>query len=515
MPEKILIIDDDESYCSLLHEMLLEVNGTFDIFDTDTIENGREVIYREDPDVIFLDLQFDKKYKGSISLLEEISAQRREIPIVLMSNYADMATELAEAIGAYDFMKKPPEPERLKYIVQNALRQRQLEKENAQLKQQLVDQGRWLSQKYPEIVGRSPEFLKALRDVEIVASSDATVLLTGENGTGKELFARAIHRSSLRSSRQLIIRAVPEIAREGNLLELELFGRVENYPNVGDSDSPGLFEKADGGTLFLDEIAGVPLEVQKRFLRTLQEKVVIRMGDPDETPISVDFRLVVATNRDLSQEVREDRFREDLFYRINVFRISIPPLRARKEDIPFLVHFFLSEAVPGQPRSISGEALKRLMDYDWPGNVRQLKSVIESAVLRARYARRERIEADDLSEETMMETRDPGVEQEPVSREIYPPAAPKKCSLEEEMVIRALQKIVQEDDRWTGISTKDIRSAMRAFFPQANGLSGRKIGALLTRLGLADSRERTYLGYVYSILPERIQTLMQEYSIKT
>jgi DNA-binding NtrC family response regulator len=513
LPEKILIIDDDKSYCSLLHEMLLEVNGTFEIFEADTIEDGREVIYREAPDIIFLDLQFDKKYKGSISLLEEISAQRREIPIVLMSNYADMATELAEAIGAYDFMKKPPEPERLKYIVQNALRQRQLEKENAQLKQQLVDQGRWLSQKYPEIVGRSPELLKALRDVEIVASSDATVLLTGENGTGKELFARAIHRSSLRSSRQLISRAVPEIAREGNLLELELFGRVENYPNVGDSASPGLFEKADGGTLFLDEIAGVPLEVQKRFLRTLQEKVVVRMGDPDETPISVDFRLIVATNRDLSQEVREDRFREDLFYRINVFRISIPPLRDRKEDIPFLVHYFLREAVPGQPRSISGEALKRLMEYNWPGNVRQLKSVIESAVLRARYAQRERIEADDLSEETMMEMH--GIEQKSTYKDIYPPEAPKKCSLEEEMLIRALHKIVQEGDKWTGISTKEIRSAMKAFFPQANGLSGRKIGALLTRLGLADNKERTYLGYVYSILPEHIQTLMREYSIKT
>jgi transcriptional regulator with PAS, ATPase and Fis domain len=287
-----------------------------------------------------------------------------------------------------------------------------------------------------------------------------------------------------------------------------LFGRVENYPNVGDSASPGLFEKADGGTLFLDEIAGVPLEVQKRFLRTLQEKVVVRMGDPAEMPISVDFRLIVATNRDLGQEVREDRFREDLFYRINVFRISIPPLRARKEDIPFLVHSFLSEAVPGQPRSISGEALKKLMDYHWPGNVRQLKSVIESAILRARYARREHIEADDLSEETMMEMH--GIEQE-----IYSTAAPKKCSLEEEMVIRALHKIVQENDRWTGISTKDIRSAMKDFFPQANGLSVRKIGALLTRLGLADNRERTYLGYVYSILPERIQTLMQEYSIKT
>ncbi len=515
MPEKILIIDDDKSYCTLLHEMLLEVNDTYEIFDTDTIEDGREAIYREDPDVIFLDLQFDKKYKGSISLLEEISAQSREIPIVLMSNYADMATELAEAIGAYDFMKKPPETERLKYIVQNALRQRQLEKENAQLKQQLVDQGRWLSQKYPEIVGRSPELLRALREVEIVASSDATVLLTGENGTGKELFARAIHRSSLRSSRQLISRAVPEIAREGNLLELELFGRVENYPNVGDSASPGLFEKAGGGTLFLDEIAGVPLEVQKRFLRTLQEKVVVRMGDPHETPISVDFRLIVATNRDLSQEVRENRFREDLFYRINVFRISIPPLRARKEDIPFLVHSFLSEAVPGHPLSISGEALKKLMGYDWPGNVRQLKSVIESAVLRARYARRERIEADDLSEETMMEMPEPGIEQEPISQEIYPPEAPIKCSLEEEIVLRALHKIVQEGDKWTGISTKDIRSAMRNFFPQANGLSGRKIGALLTRLGLADNRERTYLGYVYSILPERIQTLMREYSIKT
>jgi two-component system response regulator HydG len=515
LPEKILIIDDDKSYCTLLHEMLLEVNGTFDIFDTDTIEDGREVIYREAPDVIFLDLQFDKNDKGSIRLLEEISAQRGEIPIVLMSNYADMATELAEAIGAYDFMKKPPEPERLKYIVQNALRQRQLEKENAQLKQQLVDQGQWLSQKYPEIVGRSPGLLKALRDVEIVASSDATVLLTGENGTGKELFARAIHRSSLRSSRQLISRAVPEIAREGNLLELELFGRVENYPNVGDSASPGLFEKADGGTLFLDEIAGVPLEVQKRFLRTLQEKVVVRMGDPAETPISVDFRLIVATNRDLSQEVREKRFREDLFYRINVFRISIPPLRARKEDIPLLVHSFLREAVPGQPRSISGETLKKLMDYEWPGNVRQLKSAIESAVLRARYAGRERIEADDLTEEIMMETPDQGVERESTSREIYPPAAPKKCSLEEEMVLRALHKIVQEDDRWTGISTKDIRSAMRAFFPQANGFSGRKIGALLSRLGLADKRERTYLGYVYTILPEHIQTLMREYSIKT
>jgi transcriptional regulator with PAS, ATPase and Fis domain len=276
---------------------------------------------------------------------------------------------------------------------------------------------------------------------------------------------------------------------------------------IGAIGLPALFEKANHGSLLLDEIEGVPLEIQQRMLRPLQEKTIVRMGDPLEIPIAVDFRLITTTKRNLEQEVRNGHFREDLFYRINVFIISVPPLRERMEDIPLLACQFISREP--EVDFISDNALDMLMKCSWAGNVRQLENVIKSASVKARYAKRNFINIDDLSDELIAEI--------PHSNNILPDIDPldSAYSLEEEAILRALADIVIKNKQQLDISTNDIRKAMIPYLPQAEIFSGQRISAILRKLKLIgeDNTKHTESGNVYTIPLAKIKPLIQHYNI--
>jgi DNA-binding NtrC family response regulator len=518
--ETILIIDDKaDCHDELKRFLKQESYRIISIYDPDEWET----VCNEGIDLAFLDIRFDNDEIRSFQLLKKLCTEWSDIPVVMISSYGDIPKAVrATKIGAFDFLEKGTyKRDDILKVVRNALDKRRLSKENARLRKLIVGQKHLLNTKYPEIVGESPKISEVLNSIEILSQSksDVPVLIFGESGTGKQLVAEAIHRNSHRANGPFIDQSVLDIPREGNLTELELFGRVKGYPNIGDNAAPGLFEKADKGTLFLDEIAGVPLEVQQRFLKTLQEKFVIKMGDTKNTPINVDFRLITATNRDLKQEVGEGRFREDLFYRISVFLIVLPPLRERKEDIPALLYFFLHKYGQNQVDSISDEVLGVFMKYNWPGNVRELAHVVEASIPRTQYAKRKCIEIEDLppyliGEISNFENQCLIIPEE-LKNDVIPPSSPKKCSLEERSLLLALKEITQI--KRIDISTNDIKEAMIPYLPEAIDFKGRRIGSLLRKLGLVtkENTKRAEVGYVYTILPEKIQVLIEEREIQS
>jgi len=382
MKRRILIIEDEEKLARVLELELVSAG-----FEVERVSSAEQALpLAERADLVLTDLRLPGM--DGLELLNLLRRQDARLPIIVMTAYGtvEKAVEAMKA-GAADFLMKPFSLDHLLVVVSKALEFAALRDENRRLREEL---GRRYS--FDNIIGRSPAMQEIFATILRVAPSRTTVLLAGESGVGKDLIARAIHYHSPRRDRPFVkinCTAIPE-----NLMESELFGYEKGAFTGAVTSKPGKFELADTGTVFLDEIGDVPAPVQVKLLRVLQERELERLGS--NKTIRVDVRILAATNRDLRAALEEGAFREDLYYRLNVFPINIPPLRERKEDIPFLVEHFikkLSGETGSRVRSVSDEALRKLMDYHWPGNVRELENVIERSLL---LATGERLEASDI-----------------------------------------------------------------------------------------------------------------------
>ncbi len=337
--------------------------------------NGREAlaaIHHELPALTLLDLQMPQM--GGMELLRALRRDGIDLPVIVITAYGsiEMAVE-AMREGAYDFLPKPFDPKHLEIVVRKALERRQLVESNQLLREALAARS-------PEILGNSPSIQRAIEIARKVAPTNSTVLLLGESGTGKEVFAQAIHRWSPRKDRPLVI--VNCVALSEALLESELFGHEKGAFTGAHQTKRGKFELAHGGTVFLDEIGDMPAGLQAKLLRVLQDHTFERVGGT--RPIRADIRVIAATNRDPDKAVRDGRFREDLFYRLNVVRITLPPLRDRKEDLPVFVQHFVTRYAAETKKDVRGvnqDAIALIAAQAWPGNIRELANVIERAVV--------------------------------------------------------------------------------------------------------------------------------------
>ncbi len=371
--EKILIVDDERSMCQFLSIMLRKEG-----YRITTVNNGKKALERirsERFDVVLTDIKMSGM--DGIEVLTEIKKIDPSIPVVIMTAYASQKTAIdAVNRGAFHYLIKHAKNEEIKMVVRNAIDMRKVRVENNLMRRQLKR-----SSDIRTIIGKSEEIMKVFKMIDKVADTDSTILIYGESGTGKELIARAIHFRSKYANNPFVsinCGALPE-----SLLESELFGHVKGSFTGAIRDKEGLFKVAQGGTFFLDEVGETSPTIQIKLLRVLQEKEIIPVGGTN--PIKVDVRLIAATNADLERAVKEERFRADLFYRLNVIPIHLPPLRARKDDIPLLVAHFLKKfnenLPPEKQKTISKEAMDLLMNYSWPGNVRELENLIERAVI--------------------------------------------------------------------------------------------------------------------------------------
>ena len=371
-PASILIIDDESEIRESL-ETLLELEG----YRVDAAESGEDGLARiagQPFDLVLLDLALPGK--NGLEVLAVIRERDPQLAVIMITAYGTVENAVnAMQAGAANFIQKPWDNEKLLADVRTVIARRRVEEENVQLK-------RALTQRYnfQNIVGQSEPMLRILDLVGQVAPSRSTILIQGESGTGKELIAKAIHMNSPRKDRPFV--PVNAGSMPTDLLESTLFGHVKGAFTSAVVSKKGLFEVADRGTLFLDEIGTMSLETQAKILRVLQDRKFMHLGGVHE--LQVDVRVIAATNVDLKKLVQEGRFREDLFYRLNVITIELPPLRNRREDIPLLVEHFLLRfcAENGHsPKQVSTDALRPLMDHDWPGNVRELENVVERAVV--------------------------------------------------------------------------------------------------------------------------------------
>ncbi len=381
---RILIIDDDRSMCEVLDAELRQRD-----FVTTTSNGAEDALRRiaeNDFDLVLTDINMHAI--SGVDLCRQIVESREHLPVVVMTAFGSMDTAIAAIrAGAYDFVTKPFEMDDIALTIERALKHRALREEVKRLRRAVTE-----SQKFDDILGTSQAMLKMYDLIARVAETETTVLITGESGTGKELVAKAIHQRSARREGPFV--AINCAAMPENLLESELFGHVKGAFTDARTARPGLFVKANRGTLFLDEIGEMPAGMQAKLLRALQERTARPVGGDQELPF--DARIIAATNRDLETEVEEKRFREDLFYRINVVRIHVPPLRARASDVLLLAQHFLQRYQPnGQPRvvGIKSAAADKLLSYTWPGNVRELQNCLERAVALAQF---DQVGVDDL-----------------------------------------------------------------------------------------------------------------------
>ena len=368
----ILVIDDEAAIRESL-EVLLTLEGYTVQMAVDG-EQGLRALEQESFDLLLLDLALPGQ--SGLELLPQIKELRPDLPVIMITAYGTV-DNVVDAIraGAENFVQKPWDNEKLLADIRSAVARHHAEEENLQLK-------RTLKQRYnfANIVGKSEVMLRVFDLVQQVAPSRSTVLIQGESGTGKELIAKAIHANSPRKDKPFV--PINTGAMPSELLESTLFGHVKGAFTSAIASKKGLFEVANGGTLFLDEIVTMGMDTQAKILRVLQDRRFMHLGGIQE--IHVDVRIIAATNIDLRKEVRDGRFREDLFYRLNVITVDLPPLRARREDIPLLAQHFLDFYAKENglaPRKLSADALRALIDYEWPGNVRELENCIERGVV--------------------------------------------------------------------------------------------------------------------------------------
>jgi DNA-binding NtrC family response regulator len=370
MSDKILIVDDEPSNRNILGQEL-----THEGYSVLAASDGREALGKVElsrPDLIILDYMMPDL--SGLEVLKELRKRENDTPVVMITAYGTMERAVeAMKEGAYDFITRPFEPDHIVLVVRKALERQKL-KRGVEILSEEVEE------RYRLVVGESAEMKRAVELAKKAAGSNATVLLLGESGTGKEIFARAIHKWSERKDRPFI--AINSVGLSKELLESELFGHEQGSFTGAHRRKMGKIELAHGGTIFFDEIGDVSPELQAKLLRFLQEREFERVGGV--APVSVDVRIIAATNRNLDQLVEEGRFREDLYYRLNVVAIHLPPLRERREDIAALSRYFLrkhSVAMGRTITAISEEAQRKLEVYDWPGNVRELANVIERAAV--------------------------------------------------------------------------------------------------------------------------------------
>jgi DNA-binding NtrC family response regulator len=368
--EKILVVDDEQSMAQFLG-IVLRKEG----YQVTTSSNGKDALEKvrgESFDAVITDIRMPGM--DGIQLLEGIKKIDPTLPVVIMTAYASQQSAIdAVNLGAFQYLIKNAKNDEIRLVVRNAIEMRRVRSENQYLKRELKK-----GHEEKIIIGSSEEMVRVFKMVEKVADSEATIMIQGESGTGKELIAREIHYSSRRSSGPFVSINCGAIPRD--LLESNLFGHVKGSFTGAVRDSAGLFQVAEGGTFFLDEVGETPSATQVKLLRALQEREIIPVGGTQT--IKIDCRLVAATNADLEQEVAEGRFRADLFYRLNVIPIKLPPLRQRRDDIPLLVDHFLRRYAQSNPtKSVNPEAMELLIKYDWPGNVRELENVMERALI--------------------------------------------------------------------------------------------------------------------------------------
>lgn len=368
----ILTIDDEENIRHGLADNF-ELEG-YNVKAAGSGKEGLKIIENESIDLVITDLKMDGM--SGQEVVRQVTTKYPGIPIIVLTGHGsiDDATEAIKA-GAFDFLTKPLDLDHLNIVVKNALRGKELAQQNKELKEKLLNKNNSL-----EMIGKSSELNRVRTMIEKAAPTKANVLITGESGVGKELVANAIHKQSSRASAPFVI--VHCAALSESLLESELFGFEKGAFTGAEAQHKGRFELANGGTIFLDEIGEINQATQVKLLRVLQEKTFERVGG--EKTISVDVRVVAATNRNLEDEVKAGRFREDLYYRLNVVRIEMPSLRERKDDIPLLMHSFLREFNIENEKNIKGfdnRSKSALIKYNWPGNIRELKNCIESAVV--------------------------------------------------------------------------------------------------------------------------------------
>jgi two-component system response regulator HydG len=369
---KIMIVDDDHGHLTTLKTIARSWGYT--VVTAQDGESAVKIVESEFVDLILMDVRMTKM--SGIEALGKIRAYNPAIPVIIMTAYSSVASAV-EAIkaGAYDYLMKPLDFEVLKLTLERALEHAGLKVENKALKARLHD-----GFQRTDIIGKSKVIKELMDMLAMVAPSEATVLIFGESGTGKELIARSLHLNSSRKDHPLVI--VNCAALTESLLESELFGHVKGAFTGADRPREGRFMQAQHGTIFLDEIGETSPAMQAKLLRVLQEKEIQQVGS--ETVISVDVRILTATNRDLTEEAAMGRFREDLFYRLNVVNLNIPPLRDRKEDIPLLAQHFIQKFAAKNRKNVKGfvpRAMDMLIKYDWPGNVRELENAIERSII--------------------------------------------------------------------------------------------------------------------------------------
>ena len=371
----ILIVDDDDLTLRTISIFLKKMH-----YDVETCKNGTEAINaikKNFYNIVLLDLKLPDI--DGLEVLKKLKDMNPSISVIMMTGYGTIETAVRSMqYGAEDYLLKPfKKLNELDIVIQRVLRYKTLEDENRILREQVE-----LQYDVTNIIGKSKNMIELFKLVKKVAPLDCTVLIEGESGTGKELIARAIHQNSPRATRRFV--AINCAAIPVNLLESELFGYEKGAYTGALERKKGYFEVADGGTLLLDEISEMPLELQAKLLRILQDKTFQRVGSTDD--IIVDVRIIASTNKNLEDEVTQGRFRKDLYYRINVIKITVPPLRERKDDIPLLVQYFLekhSKKIGKRIHCVSDEAMNYLIKYNWDGNVRELENVIERAVVLA------------------------------------------------------------------------------------------------------------------------------------
>jgi DNA-binding NtrC family response regulator len=381
---RILVVDDESAMRESLKDWLME-----DDYEVGLAASGQEAIKMAKEhrwDVVLLDLKMPGM--DGLETLQRLKEVHQDAEIIMMTAYATVDTAVqAMKEGAFDYLVKPFDPDEVELIIKRIVSHRELVLENILLRKKLEER-----YQYDEIIGKSDAMQEIFDMISKIAPTDSTVLITGESGTGKELIAQAIHGNSNRCYMPFV--AVSCGALPESLLESELFGYEKGAFTGAEHTKRGRFEMADKGTLFLDEIGDISLKTQVDLLRVLQQKEISRLGSEDI--IEVDVRILAATNRDLKKAIEESRFREDLYYRLNVISIHVPPLRERKEDIPLLVDSFIKKCCLEMNREevgISPSAIRLLMDYDWPGNVRELENIVERALV---VGQGKQIEADDL-----------------------------------------------------------------------------------------------------------------------
>jgi DNA-binding NtrC family response regulator len=368
----ILVIDDELTVCRGCAMILGEAGHTVTTCQTGT--DGKAAVQRGPYDLVLLDIRLPD-YDG-IDLLSSIRLENPDLQFIIMTGFSTVQTTvLAMKRGAFDYLAKPFSEDELTLAVNKALENVALKRDNLHLRKQLFQRF-----EFNNIVGDSPAILQVFESIKKVAPADTTVLLNGESGTGKELFAGAIHAQSRRSGKPFI--AIDCSAFSASLLESELFGHVKGAFTGADHNKIGIFEAANGSTLFLDEVANLDMNIQAKLLRVIESGQYKPVGGSKIR--ETDIRIIAASNQDLEAKTQQETFREDLYYRLNVFPIYLPPLRKRKEDIPKLAYYFLKQFCRKTKKTLDGfsdNALQTLIDYPWPGNVRQLKNVVERLVI--------------------------------------------------------------------------------------------------------------------------------------